>query len=263
MSQGKKLASIATWNVNGIRACSKAGLAAWLRSHSPDVVLLQEVRAEPSQLPEEITCLGNYYQSWFPATTRKGYSGTGILSKSSPKKLLTGLGYDEFDGEGRALGAEFDSFIAVSAYFPNSRDAGSRLAYKLRFCDAMAHWLKKLGRTGKPVVLGGDFNIAPYEIDLARPKDNHKSPGFLPEERAWMDSFLKSGWIDTWRHQHPDVAKYSWWSARTGARSRNIGWRIDFNVVAKKHSSRIASTNMLNDVLGSDHCPVTLDLLLD
>ncbi len=263
MSQGPQVARIATWNVNGIRAATKSGLPDWVRNHDADVILLQEVRAEQSQLPEEVTALTHYHQVWFPASVKKGYSGTGLLSKTPPKKILTGMGYDEFDGEGRVLGAEFDNFIAVSAYFPNSQDLGARLPYKIRFCDAMADWLKKLGKKGKPVVLGGDFNIAPYEIDLARPKDNTKSPGFLPEERAWMDAFLKSGWTDTWRHLHPDTVKYSWWSARTGARARNIGWRIDFHVVANKHQQRILGADMLNDVFGSDHCPVTLDLALD
>ncbi len=263
MPESPQIARIATWNVNGIRACTKSGLPAWLCSHDADVILLQEVRADQAQLPEEVCALTHYHQVWFPASVKKGYSGTGILSKAAPTKIYTGMGYDEFDGEGRVLGAEFEKFIAVSAYFPNSQDAGARLPYKIRFCDAMADWLKKLGKKGKPVVLGGDFNIAPYEIDLARPKDNTKSPGFLPEERAWMDGFLKSGWVDTWRSLHPDEAKYSWWSARTGARARNIGWRIDFHVVAKKHQQRVVAADMLNDVFGSDHCPVTLDLALD
>lgn len=263
MPQSSKIARIATWNVNGIRAATKSGLANWMQVHDADVILLQEVRADQSQLPEEVTALKHYSQTWFSATSKKGYSGTGILSKTPPKKVFTGIDCDEFDCEGRVLGAEFDGFIAVSAYFPNSQDLCARLAYKLRFCDAMADWLKKLGKKGKPVVLGGDFNIAPYEIDLARPKDNTKSPGFLPEERAWMDGFLKSGWTDTWRHLHPEEAKYSWWSLRSGARARNIGWRIDFHVVPQKHQQRIVAADMLNDITGSDHCPVTLDLALD
>jgi exodeoxyribonuclease-3 len=263
MSQRKKLARIATWNVNGIRAATKAGLPDWVRAHGADVILLQEVRAEAAQIPEEVAGLGDYHQVWFPASVKKGYSGTGILSRNKPKKILTGMGVEEFDGEGRAVGAEFDDFIAVSAYFPNSQDGGRRLDYKLRFCDAMAQWLGKLGRRGKPVVLGGDFNIAPYEIDLARPKENQKTAGFLPEERAWMDEFLRAGWVDTWRHKNPETVKYSWWSARMGARQRNIGWRIDFHVVAKKHAGRIVSADMLNEVYGSDHCPVTVDLALD
>jgi exodeoxyribonuclease-3 len=161
------------------------------------------------------------------------------------------------------LTAEFDNLIAVSAYFPNSQDAGKRLDYKLRYCDAMAGHLAKLSKKGKPVVLGGDYNIAPYPIDLARPKDNEKNPGYLPEERAWMDQFLKSGWTDTWRNQHPEEVKYSWWSVRLGARARNIGWRIDFHVLQSKEVGRLRGADMLNDVTGSDHCPVTVDLIVD
>jgi exodeoxyribonuclease-3 len=217
-----------------------------MREHDADVVMLQEVRADQHQIPEEVTSLGHYYQQWFPATVKKGYSGTAILSKAAPNKVTPGFGYEEFDGEGRVLTAEFDNLIAVSAYFPNSQDAGKRLDYKLRYCDAMAGHLAKLSKKGKPVVLGGDYNIAPYPIDLARPKDNEKNPGYLPEERAWMDQFLES-----------------WWSVRLGARARNIGWRIDFHVLQSKEVGRLRGADMLNDVTGSDHCPVTVDLIVD
>ncbi len=263
MPKSEKLVRLVSWNVNGIRACTKSGLANWLCTHDADVVMLQEVRADQHQLPEEICAIGHYHQNWFPATIKKGYSGTGILSKAAPNRVVTGLGYEEFDGEGRVLTAEWDNLIAVSAYFPNSQDGGRRLDYKLRYCDAMADWLAKQGRKGKPVVLGGDYNIAPYPIDLARPKDNEKNPGYLPEERAWMAQFLQSGWTDTWRHLHPDEVKYSWWSARMGARDRNIGWRIDFHALANNHRDRLRSADILNEVRGSDHCPVTVDLMVD
>ncbi len=263
MPKSEKLKRIASWNVNGIRACTKWGLADWLKLHDADVILLQEVRADEHQIPEGILDLGDYRKHWFPAKVKKGYSGTGILAKDTPIKIYTGLGYDEFDGEGRVLAAEFKDLIAVSAYFPNSQAEGARIAYKLRFCEAMEEFLDKLGRTGKPVVLGGDFNVAPYPVDLARPKDNEGNPGYLPEERSWMDAFLKTGWTDTWRHLHPDDVKYSWWSTRMGARAKNIGWRIDFHVVSKKHQDRVEGADMLNDVTGSDHCPVTLDLRVD
>jgi exodeoxyribonuclease-3 len=263
MSQGEKLVRIATWNVNGIRACTKAGLAAWMREQDADVYLLQEVRAEPAQVPEEVTSLGNYHQQWFPAAVKKGYSGVAVLSKEAPKKVMAGFGYEEFDGEGRVLTAEFDRYVVVSAYFPNSQDGGRRLDYKLRYCDAMAAHLAKLKRQGKPVILGGDYNIAPYPIDLARPKENEKNPGYLPEERAWMDQFLTSGWTDTWRQLHPEEVKYSWWSARLGARARNVGWRIDFHVVQAGERDRLRGAEMLNDVMGSDHCPVTVGLVVD
>ncbi len=263
MSKGEKLVRLASWNVNGIRACTKSGLAEWIRTGAADVVMLQEVRAEEAQIPEEIRGLGDWHANWFPATVKKGYSGTGVLSRMAPKKVTAGFGYEEFDGEGRARTVEFDQLTVVSAYFPNSQDGGRRLDYKLRYCDAMAAHLEKLSRNGKPVVLGGDYNIAPYPIDLARPKDNEKNPGYLPEERAWMDQFLRSGWTDTWRHLHPEVVKYSWWSSRLGARARNIGWRIDFNVLPAKHHDRLREADMLNDVMGSDHCPVTVGLVVD
>lgn len=263
MPKGEKLVRVATWNVNGIRACAKSGLTDWLTTHDADVVLLQEVRADVHQIPEEVCALGQYQQQWFPATVKKGYSGTAILSKAAPKKVTAGLGYEEFDGEGRVLTAEFDALVAVSAYFPNSQDGGRRLDYKIRYCDAMAAHLKKLSKTGKPVVLGGDYNIAPYPIDLARPKDNEKSPGYLPEERAWMDQFLKSGWTDTWREMNPETVKYSWWTARGGARERNVGWRIDFHVLQAKEKGRLRAADMLNEVKGSDHCPVTVELVVD
>ena len=263
MSKGEKLARIATWNINGVRACTKSGLADWLMTHDADVVMLQEVRADQHQIPEEVIALRHYHQNWFPATVKKGYSGTAILSKDAPRKVTAGFGYEEFDGEGRALTAEFDNLIVVSAYFPNSQDGGKRLDYKLRYCDAMAAHLTKLSKQGKPVVLGGDYNIAPYAIDLARPKDNEKNPGYLPEERTWMDQFLKSGWTDTWRSLHPEEVKYSWWSVRLAARARNIGWRIDFHVLADKNKDRLRGADILNDVMGSDHCPVTVDLVVD
>lgn len=263
MPESEKLKRIVSWNVNGIRACTKWGLADWLRTHDADVILLQEVRADEHQIPEDVLALGHYRKHWFPATVKKGYSGTGILAKEAPIKVQLGMGYGEFDGEGRAIAAEFQDLIAVSAYFPNSQAEGARIDYKLRFCAAMEEWLTKLGRNGKPVVLGGDFNVAPYAVDLARPKENEGNPGYLPQERAWMDGFLKAGWVDTWRHLHPDDVKYSWWSTRMGARAKNIGWRIDFHVVSKMHQDRVAGADMLNDVTGSDHCPVTLDLRVD
>lgn len=263
MPKGAKLTTVTTWNVNGIRACAKSGLADWIRTHDAEVILLQEVRAESNQIPEEVAALGHYHQNWFPASIKKGYSGTGILSKAAPLKVTPGFGFEEFDVEGRTLTAEFKDLIVVSAYFPNSQDGGRRLDYKLRYCNAMADHLARLAKTRKPVVLGGDYNIAPYPIDLARPKDNEKNPGYLPEERAWMDQFLGSGYTDTWRTLNPEAIKYSWWTARGGARERNVGWRIDFNVVPVAHRNRLQAADMLNDVKGSDHCPVTVTLAVD
>ncbi len=256
-------AKIVSWNVNGIRACVKNGFTQWLQTSEADFVLLQEVRADSSQIPGELANLPNYEKFWFPATSKKGYSGTGILSRQKALKVRNGIECEDFDCEGRVLAVEFEKITIVSAYFPNSQDGGKRLPFKISFCDAIAEFLLKLRRLGKPVVLGGDFNIAHRPIDLARPEANEDTAGYLPEERAWMEAFLNSGWVDTFRHQHPDLVKYSWWSARTNARARGIGWRIDYNVVHESDRSRVVAADIEDQVTGSDHCPVNLLLNLD
>jgi exodeoxyribonuclease III len=254
---------IAAWNVNGIRSCAQKGFTDWLSSGRWDAVLLQEVRAEASQIPKEIQDLSGYYKVWNPASSKKGYSGTGILTRQEPLKVVAGMGYDEFDVEGRVLSVELSNLWLVSAYFPNSQDKGKRIDYKLGFCNAMQEWLAKLRKSKKTVVLAGDFNIAHEEIDLARPDDNHESPGFLPAERRWMNQFVQEGWVDTFRQMHPKTVRYSWWSARTRARERNIGWRIDYHTVHKSDWDRVKAADIETEVLGSDHCPVTLTLHKD
>ena len=233
----------------------------WLRSDSFDVIALQEVRALPEQLDERfLTELSGLNCLWNPAE-RKGYSGVAILSKALPLKVHYGIRSEEFDVEGRVLSAEFKELIVVSAYFPNSQDAGARLPYKLKFCEALQEWVKYLSRQKKAVVLTGDFNIAHQAIDLARPAENERTAGYLPEEREWMSSFLKSGWVDTYRHFSPTaVDQYSWWSARMRARERNVGWRIDYHCVPEHDRSKLVAAGISQKVLGSDHCPVTLEI---
>ncbi len=251
---------IASWNVNGIRACAKNGFVDWLKSEDFDAILLQEVRAEEDQIPIEIRELEGYHKAWHSATAKKGYSGVAILSKEAPIKIHLGMGAPEFDAEGRVISAEFEELILVSAYFPNSQDKGRRIDYKLAFCEQIIKWLNKLRKTGKVVVLAGDLNIAHEEIDLARPESNHGSPGFLPEERKWMSKFLDKGWVDTFRSLYPEEEVYSWWSARTRARDRNIGWRIDYHLIHEDDIDVLEDAGIQTQVLGSDHCPVTLDL---
>lgn len=255
-----KVIKIATWNVNGIRACVKNGFVSWLEKTNPDVVLLQEVRADESQIPAEVVKMSNYQQQWFAATSRKGYSGTGVLSKLPILSQVQGIGIPEIDAEGRVLTCEMAELFVVSAYFPNSQDAGKRIQFKIEYCRALEKYISNLRAKGKPVVLGGDFNIAHRPIDLARPKENEGTAGYLPEERAWMEHFTNAGWVDSFRAKHPDLVKYSWWSARTGARPRNIGWRIDYNVVHESDRERIQSADIEDQTMGSDHCPVTLEL---
>jgi exodeoxyribonuclease III len=258
-----KQVKVASWNVNGIRACAKNGFSQWATSSESDFILLQEVRADLEQIPAEISNLPNFEKYWFPSTSRKGYSGTGILSRQKAVAIRNGIECEDFDCEGRVLAVEFENVSIVSAYFPNSQDGGKRLSYKIGFCEALEKFLLNLRRLGKPVVLGGDFNIAHRPIDLARPDANEDSPGYLPEERAWMEQFLNSGWVDTYRSQNPTAVKYSWWSARTGARARGVGWRIDYNVVHESDRNRILGADIEDGVMGSDHCPVTLRLALD
>jgi len=252
---------LASWNVNGIRACHKAGFIDWLARSKPDVVGLQEVRAEEGQISKEILDHGDYHKAWYSASAKKGYSGVAILSRVPPIRVIRGMDRPEFDAEGRAIAAEFNEFVFISAYFPNSQDGGKRIAYKIAFCKRIHEWMEALRKeTKKPVVLCGDYNIAHEEIDLARPDSNHESPGFLPEERAWMTEFLKSGWVDTFRHLHPDKVQYSWWSARTRARERNIGWRIDYHAIHKSDVKLVKGAEIEDQQLGSDHCPVILKL---
>ncbi len=251
---------IASWNVNGVRACCKNGFLDWFAETGFDVVSLQEVRADEAQVPPELLGMSGYHKLWFSAQ-KKGYSGVGILSREKPANVILGLGVDEFDSEGRVLTAEFANFFAVSAYFPNSQGAGLRIDYKVRFCREIHRHVNKLRAKGKVVILSGDYNIAHQAIDLARPAENEETAGYLPQEREWMGEFLGSGWVDTFRMLHPEARdRYSWWSMRTRARPRNIGWRIDYHCVAEQDRHLVQGADILDKVTGSDHCPVTLDL---
>lgn len=255
---------LASWNVNGIRACTKNGFFDWMMTQKFDFIGLQEVRADENQIPEILIQDGTYFKNWFPATSKKGYSGVAILSKSSPLEIIRGIGIRDFDQEGRVITGVFEHLIFVSAYFPNSQDKGTRLGFKLEFCSALKGFLDNLGtKYRKCVVLCGDYNIAPFPIDLARPDDNEKTAGYLPEERAWMKQFLDSGWVDSFRYKYPDRKDiYSWWSARLRARDRNIGWRIDFHSLPVAYKEAIVEAGIQTEVMGSDHCPVTLSLNL-
>ena len=245
-----------SWNVNGLRAVLGKGFAETLESLNADIVALQEIKAHPEQLPEEITALPGYRQFWHPAE-RKGYSGTAIFSRKEPLAVHYGIGKPEFDCEGRVLTLEFADYFFVTAYFPNAQDELKRLDFKLAFDTAMLEYLNRL-RAQKTVLLCGDFNVAHKEIDLARPKENRGNPGFSDEERAWMDSLLAEGYVDTFRKFCPDPGQYSWWSYRANARAKNIGWRIDYFVVDAQSENRVLEAAIHSGILGSDHCPVSI-----
>jgi exodeoxyribonuclease III len=252
-----------SWNVNGIRACAGKGLFEWLAEESPDVLCLQETKADPAQLSAEFLSpsagSGSYHGYWASAK-RRGYSGVAIFSKIEPKSISY-LGIREFDDEGRALVADFGSYVLVSAYFPNSQEAGARLDYKLGFCDALLALCDRLVSEKRHVVVCGDWNIAHTPIDLANPKANEGNPGYLPEERAWMDKYLGSGYVDAFRYFHPEPGQYTWWTYRVpGARERNIGWRLDYHCVDEAFLPAITGSAIHPAVLGSDHCPVSIDL---
>jgi len=243
-----------SWNVNGVRAAAKRGLIEWLLKSQPDVLCLQEVKGHPDDLPPELLApLG--YQSIWCCGGRKGYAGTASYVRVPPV-ASGGMNLTRFDAEGRLQVLEYPDFTILNGYWPNSREQRARLDYKLDFCRAVTRLSNKLVRDGKNVILCGDFNIAHRPIDLARPKANENNAGYYIEEREAMTRFLRNGYIDTFRHLYPDEVKYSWWSMRTGARVRNVGWRIDYCCISKSLLPRLRDAVILAEVEGSDHCPV-------
>ena len=250
---------ILSWNVNGVRAAAKKGLLEWLDREQPDILCIQESKAQPDQLAKKLLNPKGYQGIWHSAE-RKGYSGTATFTKHEPLSVSV-MGREEFDVEGRTQVIEFPDFTLINAYYPNSRPERARLGYKLDFCDAMQDILNKLKKQGKNVVLCGDYNIAHTEIDLARPKENENNPGYYLEERKAMAAFLDQGYVDTFRHFHPDEkGHYSWWSYRARARERNVGWRIDYHCVNREFIDRVREARIRPEVMGSDHCPVEIDL---
>lgn len=251
---------ILSWNVNGLRAVHKKGFLPWLAKEKPDVLCLQEIKARPEQLDGELQNLKGYHAVYNPAK-RPGYSGTAIYSRKPPDEVWTGIGDARFDDEGRVTGVRFGNLQVISAYYPNSREGGARLGFKLEFCARFTKLLKRKVDKGEDVVLAGDYNIAHQEIDLARPDDNHESPGFFPQEREAMTEFLSAGFHDVFREEFPKKAgAYTWWSMRSGARARNVGWRIDYTNVNARLRTGVKKTWILPHVMGSDHCPVGLEL---
>lgn len=250
--------NVISWNVNGIRAVEKKDFVSWVEKSQADVICIQETKANKEQLSEQLLAPQGY-KSWFSSAKKAGYSGTAIYSRIQPDKVIL-MDDERFDDEGRFIAAIFGSTVVISAYFPNSQDAGARLPYKLDFCDAILAKMNEFVASGKNIVLCGDYNIAHKPIDLANPKTNEKNPGYLPEERAWMDKFTQSGFVDTFRHFCDLPNQYTWWSYRFHAREKNVGWRIDYQCVNESFLSKVVSSQILNDVLGSDHCPIQIKL---
>ena len=246
-----------SWNVNGIRAVTKKGFFDWFYEYDADVVGVQEIKAEPNQLEEIIRNPLDRQTYWNPSRTKKGYSGTALFSKVEPVVVDLGWGEEIFDQEGRTIMADYGEFVFFTIYFPNGESSPERLQYKLDFYDSFLEYIIKLKKEGRSIIFSGDVNTAHNEIDLARPKENKNSSGFLPIERAWVDKVVEAGFVDTFRHMHPEETdRYSWWSYRGGARERNVGWRIDYVFISEDLVPKLKEAFILRDVHGSDHCPV-------
>ena len=249
-----------SWNVNGVRAVHKKGFLDWLDDARPDVLALQEIKASPDQLPEDLRNPKGYHAIWTPAE-RPGYSGTATLSRVAPTDLRQGFGEARFDAEGRVTVTRHESILLFNVYFPNGGQGDERLAYKLDFYDALLAHLNDLVAQGESVVVCGDLNTAHREIDLARPKQNRKNSGFMPIECEALDRWFEAGWVDAFRHLHPEARDcYTWWTYRAGARERNVGWRLDTHLVSPDLADHIRDARILKDIQGSDHCPVLLAL---
>jgi exodeoxyribonuclease-3 len=250
-----------SWNVNGIRAAEKKGFLDWLAASDADLVAVQETKAHPEQLSEELQKPPGYQAAWNSAE-KLGYSGTVTYTRHTPKKIALGMNEPRFDTEGRVLIHEFDSFVFFNIYFPNGGRGPEWVAHKLAFYRRFLKVAQGYIKSRKSVVATGDFNTAYAEIDLARPKENVNHSGFMPEERAGLGEFFDIGLIDTFRYLYPDTVKYSWWDQVTRARERNVGWRLDYFMVSPDLKDRIISADIHDEVMGSDHCPISLVLSL-
>lgn len=245
-----------SWNVNGLRAAVKKGFLEYFDSVDADIFCLQETKLQAGQINLDLPA----YKDYWNYAVKKGYSGTAIFTKKEPLSVQYGLGMEEHDTEGRVITLEFEKFYMVTVYTPNSQAELKRLDYRMTFEDAILAYVKKLDET-KPVVLCGDLNVAHEEIDLKNPKTNRKNAGFSDEERTKFTAFLEAGFVDSFRYFYPDLeGAYSWWSYRMNARARNTGWRIDYFVVSERLKDNLVDAKIHPDVLGSDHCPVELEL---
>ena len=250
---------ILSWNVNGFRAVLGKGFPEWLAGCGADVVMLQETKAHPDQIPEEHRDPDGWHSFWNWSKGKKGYSGTAVFSRRAPLSMDTSLPDERFHGEGRVQRLEFEDFHLFNIYFPNGQMSDERLEFKMAFYDEFLRYAEEL-RRDKPIVVGGDFNTAHKEIDLKNPKANEDRSGFLPVERAWIDKFVAAGYVDTFRMFDQGPHKYSWWSYRFNARKNNAGWRIDYFFVSEELRARVKSAWIDADVMGSDHCPIGIEI---
>jgi exodeoxyribonuclease-3 len=249
---------ITTWNVNGLRAALNKGVWEWIRQHNPDVLCLQEIKVRPDQLSNENHGLFNqHFVYWNPAK-RPGYSGVATFTSVQPLSIEYGIGRSEFDLEGRVIRTRFQNFILFNVYFPSGQRGQERVDYKLKFYSHLLEIIDDLNRAGNKVIICGDFNTAHNEIDLAHPKDNKNTSGFLAEERAWIDLYLTHGLVDIYRQLFPDKVEYTWWTYLMNARQHNVGWRLDYFLISEPLIPYVKDVVINSEVTGSDHCPVTM-----
>jgi exodeoxyribonuclease-3 len=250
---------IVSYNVNGIRAAMNKNLTGWLTQEKPDIVCLQEIKAQPGQFDTFLFETLGYHTYWNPAE-KKGYSGVAILTKQKPNHVETGCGNGVIDCEGRILRADFDDFSIMSVYVPSGTTGEIRQSFKMDFCGFFDDYISNVRQERPNLIVSGDVNICHQPIDIHDPVRNAKNSGFLPEEREWLSRFLAKGMIDSYRHMNPNTPKYSWWSQRFNSRANNKGWRIDYHLVSEPLRQRISHADILNDAVHSDHCPILLEL---
>jgi exodeoxyribonuclease-3 len=251
--------TLLSWNVNGIRAVKGKGFLDWFAEQQPDILCLQETKARPEQLDEDLLNIPGYHAYWnYPE--RKGYSGAVLYTRDEPQNVDYALGDSKLDIEGRVIIADYPEFTLMNIYFPNGKSSQERLDYKMAFYDDFLDYADVLRSQRKKIVVCGDVNTAHKEIDLARPKENSKISGFLPIEREWIDKFISHGYVDTFRQFNQEPDQYSWWDLKSGARARNVGWRIDYFFISEDLLASLTGAFIMPDVMGSDHCPVGITL---
>ncbi|MBU3968861.1 exodeoxyribonuclease III [Patescibacteria group bacterium] len=252
---------IISWNINGVRSAHKGGYVEKIFNLSPDILCLQEVKADPHQVPDEIREPLGYFSYFFPSSTKKGYSGVAVYTKIKPERTENGIGIKKFDEQGRMQTLFFKNFVLINVYIPNGGSKTADLNFKFEFFELFLKKVIELKKKYKNVIFCGDINVAHKEIDIARPKENQNHIGFLPEERAWVDKVIAHGYVDTFRYFNPNRANvYTYWDQITYARDRNVGWRIDYFFVNKEFIKNVKKSEILNNIYGSDHCPVLLEI---
>jgi len=253
---------IATWNVNGLRAALSKGIWNWVQLEDPDVLCLQEIKVRPEQVSADYLQLLNGRNGYWNPAIKPGYSGVATFSKLQPLSVDTGIGLEEFDREGRVIRTRYPGFILFNVYFPSGQRGQERVDFKLQFYARLLEMCDHLHEAGEKLIICGDFNTAHCEIDLRHPKANQKTSGFLPEERAWIDTYLSHGFVDIYRQKFPDKVEYTWWTYLMNARRNNVGWRLDYFLISSALAPYVSDVVIHGDIIGSDHCPVTLDINL-